>query len=332
MKLPSVEDLTEVFNSLASNGFDFLERAIQEVSSAPKFSVVHFSTGLELILKARLFEEHWSLIATQPHDMTWDGLNDGSQHTLGANDSLLTLEKLVGEPLKPARTAFSKAFNHRNRTLHFVPHEEPSLMMTEQLSAWYYLHKLLDGGWKDNFAVFADRVDSIESALLEHREYLKNKYDDIKNELKGHKSKDRLGICYICKFESVVVDDSKYAISYGKCQVCYSDGKTIRFDCGNFFPLDELPLECTCDARMHSLEYIAPRTKDEFNNQPQPWCSYCGNLSVVDLSTDKEHFRCLECAENFFSVERCEKCDALVAGRVSDESQFMGCVACQGSW
>ena len=328
MKLPSEENLTEVFNSLAKNGFDFLEQAIEEVSTKPKFSVVHFSTGLELLLKARLFMEHWSLIATTPHKATWTELTKEGGHTIGANDSLLTLEKLVGKPNKEARDAFSNAFNHRNRTLHFVPHEDQSQMVSEQFTAWYYLHKLLDGDWNNSFTNYTDRISSIESGLLGHRQFLQNKYDDIKNKLEAPKSKGRLGLCYICNFESVVVDDSKYSFFPGECQVCCWHGQTIRFDCGKLLPLEQLPLDCTCDAGSHSLEYIEPRTKDELNDPPQPWCLECGAQTIVDLPRNHEYL-CLECKELHLILGYCEKCFSVVAGGVSEDSMFLGCVACQ---
>ncbi len=61
------EELHEVFNALVNTGVDFFVRSARELTTEQEFSIAHFATGLELLLEARLFHEHWTLIATQPH-------------------------------------------------------------------------------------------------------------------------------------------------------------------------------------------------------------------------------------------------------------------------
>ena len=56
----------DIFDSLARNAFDFLERGIGEFDKAPKYSVIHFCAAVEMLLKARLMKEHWSLIVSKP--------------------------------------------------------------------------------------------------------------------------------------------------------------------------------------------------------------------------------------------------------------------------
>ena len=50
----------EIFDSLARNAFDFLNRAILDFAESPKYSVIHFCAAVEMLLKARLMCEHWS--------------------------------------------------------------------------------------------------------------------------------------------------------------------------------------------------------------------------------------------------------------------------------
>jgi hypothetical protein len=56
----------DVFDSLARNAFDFLEREIVEFDQASKYSVIHLYAAVEMLLKARLMREHWSLIVSKP--------------------------------------------------------------------------------------------------------------------------------------------------------------------------------------------------------------------------------------------------------------------------
>jgi len=56
----------DIFDSLTRNAFDFLERGISEFDKSPKYSVIHFCAAVEMLLKARLMKEHWSLIVSKP--------------------------------------------------------------------------------------------------------------------------------------------------------------------------------------------------------------------------------------------------------------------------
>ncbi|HEX4556398.1 MAG TPA: hypothetical protein VH249_20580 [Xanthobacteraceae bacterium] len=53
---------------LIENALDFLTRAIDEFEGAPKYSIIHFYAAIELFLKARLLDEHWSLIVSKEPD------------------------------------------------------------------------------------------------------------------------------------------------------------------------------------------------------------------------------------------------------------------------
>jgi hypothetical protein len=46
---------------ISESAFDFLESSVDEIKTHPKYSVIHFATAVELLLKARLIHEHWSL-------------------------------------------------------------------------------------------------------------------------------------------------------------------------------------------------------------------------------------------------------------------------------
>jgi hypothetical protein len=52
----------QIFEMLIRNALDFLEKSIDEFDKHPKFSLLHFCIGFELLLKTRLAYEHWALI------------------------------------------------------------------------------------------------------------------------------------------------------------------------------------------------------------------------------------------------------------------------------
>lgn len=53
-------------NELIKNAFDFLNRSIDVLEDHPKYSIIFFATSLELFIKAKLAEEHWTLIIENP--------------------------------------------------------------------------------------------------------------------------------------------------------------------------------------------------------------------------------------------------------------------------
>ena len=55
----------EILERLVENGLDFLHKAIDELKDHPKFSLIHFYSAVEHFLKARLMEEHWTLVISQ---------------------------------------------------------------------------------------------------------------------------------------------------------------------------------------------------------------------------------------------------------------------------
>jgi hypothetical protein len=66
MKTPAEQKVTPELlrDRLVANAIDFLRRAINEFKKDPKYSIIHFSAAVELLLKARLMAEHWSLVVS----------------------------------------------------------------------------------------------------------------------------------------------------------------------------------------------------------------------------------------------------------------------------
>ena len=58
--------MSERFDDVVRNAFDFLGRSIDELEKHPKYSVIHFYSAIELFVKARLLKEHWALIVMKP--------------------------------------------------------------------------------------------------------------------------------------------------------------------------------------------------------------------------------------------------------------------------
>ena len=60
--------------SLVENAFDFFLEAIESLQGQNtrkvKYAVLHLTSAVELVLKARLVKEHWTLICRDPSKVT----------------------------------------------------------------------------------------------------------------------------------------------------------------------------------------------------------------------------------------------------------------------
>lgn len=108
------------FKELAENGFDFFEKASEQLEKDPKYSVINFFTGIELLLKARLLWEHWTLVYTEPSTANIDGFSKGNFQSVSIDTAVQRLRNVVGAKISTrAVNAFNGIRQHRNQLMHF---------------------------------------------------------------------------------------------------------------------------------------------------------------------------------------------------------------------
>jgi hypothetical protein len=116
-----------IFESLARNAFDFLERAIDEFDKAPKYSVIHFCAAVEMLLKARLMKEHWSLIVSKPEQANLAKFMAGDFMSVTMDEARNRIRDIAGEEITDAAfNNFRVLANHRNKMIHFFHNEVDS--------------------------------------------------------------------------------------------------------------------------------------------------------------------------------------------------------------
>ena len=121
---------------LTKNAFDFLETGIMEFDDNPKYSIVHFSTAIEMFLKARLAHQDWKLLFSNQDKADWNKFKTGDFHAINteeANKIIKTTEpnnKLIID----AHISFRSLSNHRNKIIHFYHHGLESSQETKEKS------------------------------------------------------------------------------------------------------------------------------------------------------------------------------------------------------
>ena len=118
--------------NLMENGFDFLLSAAEsvqrgETARSLKDAVLHVANGTELLFKARLAGEHWSLIFSNPGDASHEKLAGEEFHSVDFEKAVERLEKIAMVQVDRATITHLKNLRKfRNKLTHFTAGLEPT--------------------------------------------------------------------------------------------------------------------------------------------------------------------------------------------------------------
>lgn len=341
--------------TLVANASEFIERATEEVESSPRFAVIHFATGIELLLKARLVIEHWVLIFALPERATRDALFRGDFRSVSSGAAMDRLGKILDAPLpKAAREAFESLAERRNRFIHFA---DPSQLaagaererlieaiVEEQIRAWYELHALLRGDWADDFAPYRTTIERLDRAMHEQRRFLNHKSERIADDLGAVRAGGgTVDECEACGF-TAVVEAARYGdLGVGLCRVCGRETRWLHIDRDGPIRVGEegtpLPPNTGPSVDVVDLaEHYAPwqRPEDHHSDPATAYCGACGFTvaqTVVPWEPGWEYdswepnrvvlappqWLCVNCLDvPDYSPSRCEWCGERVTGETGD--------------
>lgn len=337
------------FDSLVRNAFCFLRRAIEEFDESPKYSVIHFCAAVELLVKARLMQEHWSLIVAKPELADKEKFQKGEFVSVSLAEAKKRLQKIADEPIPDrAMARFLELAGHRNKSIHFYhdgmekDEKEMAKIEAEQCHSWFHLHGLLQR-WDKFFYPFSDEIDAVNRSMEKHRKYLSVKFVELGSVLDDYRAKGICpAICDVCGFQASVPKGDKKA-QLSSCLVCgYLDTK-VAFPCPGCAEPIALVLEgfSTCDACGFNIkpEHVVDglldhdsahhAIKDGDHGASLANCGSCdGYQSVIKRGSG---YFCTKCFELFRKVEGCEWCGEPSTGDMED-SYGIGCGQCEGQW
>lgn len=345
-QVESIIDANKLFDNLVINGLDFLKYASEELKNQPKYSLVHFCTGLELFLKARLMLEHWSLIVVKIEDADYTKFQAGKCQSVSISQAIDRLEKIANEPFSKAELqAYYKVRDHRNQVMHFFPVEtssssiskEITSIVAEQCRAWYFLDNRLRSIWSDHFGKHLSAISLIREKIHENRSYLQVKFDKLKPAIEACISDGGEIInCHICEFNAVEVTKNYGPLWTKNCRVCENCFLILRLECPKCSSLvfinDIDGEECTKCGKNIDLEVLLSiygPDEDPKEDSRKGYCGYCeyhSNMSVIPVV---DTFLCLNCLETSFSIEQCSYCGEQVMGIDQADSSAFGCMRCK---
>ena len=338
----------DIFDSLARNAFDFLGRAIDDFDKAPKYSVIHFCAAVEMLLKARLMMEHWSLIVSKPEQANLAKFMAGDFASVTMDEARSRIRDIAGEDIADdAFNSFRALANHRNKMIHFFHAdvekngEAKAKIVAEHCRSWFHLHRLLNR-WDGYFRGFRDDIAQADRAMKAHRKYLSAKYKALKPDLDAaRKAGNKPKACSACGFKAAVPDALDDQIASLRCLVCDHTEIQVEIDCPHCNQPIVIANEgyATCEhcaaaidsddladaLANHDAVHMAIADGDD-RWEPANCASCDGHHTVVKRG---DIYFCANCFDWTDHVERCEWCNEPNTGDM-EHSYFAGCCVCDG--
>jgi hypothetical protein len=339
------EEVRDLWTRLVESAFDFFERAIAEHGASPKYAVLHLAASVELFLKARLMAEHWTLIIAPETDPQFDQLRNGDFESVTPAQALKRLSGVLpadAHVCKEAQCEFKSLMKERNKIAHFF---HPTLhdsspatdILQRQCRVWFHIHRLLGTVWSDIFRDSSGRLAKLNQTMKGESKFLAAVFDSIKHDLDNLKQKGSsiLG-CPACGFDALVVTDVDGVFKDLLCKVCDLGERVLLVDCpechkkGVALRSGDGACECGHDFSPEELaDLLHAHLPGERGHMPGSiHCPECYRDTVFELG---DGYACLHCFQTFDEIGSCKWCSSFVAGGVSEDSYWIGCVLCDGN-
>ena len=292
--------------TVLENGLDFILSAIKNLSIANeastdevakkrliKYSLLHLSSGIELVFKYRLLQENWTYVFADMNKARKKALQTGELKSVDSETIIERLENLCDINLSDSdKLDLKNLRKRRNKAEHFEVNEhilsvESSIhksisILMKFIAEHYDIEEL----GEEELQLFTEIKDAMRG-LTKH-------YDDAK--LLAQKELEQSGasavICPECKEEFLVIDDNDV-----KCYFCGYDesGETAADDYinnvlgidaystikdGGKYPLYTCP-ECGDESLVYDYENgiaICFCCGHKCGTDELSFCNYCGTV------------------------------------------------------
>ncbi|MFD0727590.1 hypothetical protein [Lysobacter brunescens] len=347
--------MSERFDDVVRNAFDFLGRSIDELEQHPKYSVIHFYSAIELFVKARLLKEHWALTVAKPEQADRTKFQRGDFQSVGLREANERLAKIAADGLlEEELKCFDGLRQERNQMVHFahasqgdgaVAAKELDRIVSDHAKGWLYLRRLLSGRWKDHFDAHAEKISELDLRMREQTKSLERKFMLLTDDISAARGAGRhfMG-CPSCGFESFEVSELVW-IGLAKCLTCGYASVVVTLncvneECGKSILIDDA-YECCrlCDhvyspavveALIENESLIEFQRPHDVDRSAWANCGECeGYESAAHLKTGE--WFCTECFSLFDEdeIDACEWCGSLTSA-LPEESMISGCYQCGG--
>lgn len=167
-------------HSLLENALDFVDRAIDEVRGRQgeleqenKYAALFLASGIEILVKARLVREHWSLVFEDPASASLALFGSGDFVSVQASKVIKRLNNIAD--LNVEFEQAHKLFGLRNRLIHFAPSPHGNAARTVLAGGLSFVATFLEEHLKEH--LLEDELKIVEAA----QEKINITYSDLKD-------------------------------------------------------------------------------------------------------------------------------------------------------
>lgn len=213
--------------TLVENAEDFLLEAVKYAkASSPrdwKYAVLHLWSAVELLLKALLEKEHWSLLFEDVDAASRKKLREGSFQTVRFDTALDRIRGIVGVEIDQKDLRYLKRLRDlRNRATHFEAKlnvEQAKSLVARGISVFLnleqrYLHETPDRSLELE----------INQALQDFQKYVDERLRELEHELGGSERPHRwFRTCPSCTQETLVARDETVVCLFCGEELAFAD-------------------------------------------------------------------------------------------------------------
>ncbi|WP_148001717.1 hypothetical protein [Streptomyces sp. adm13(2018)] len=319
------------------NGLDYLLSVTEHLAGKPKprdlkYAILHLAAATEVLFKARLQQEHWSLVFENPRDATRSRFEAADFISCGSEEALDRLEKIAGLDITQTGSTkgdLARLIKWRNALQHYgliavqvdgkgtqAVYAHAVEKLAANLLAFLIpfvrehlrpkvIHRK-PGEWN-----FDAEIAKVTAGLANIEKYLEFRWAKLLPELEP--LKDSTVTCPLCKQPALVVDGNS------DCRFCETQVRRS----------DHIALEYVSEIQGLDLH-------THYKDGGEDLVLECPDCGVDALVTDVEFvsgrtiaFLCFACASEFEELDFCTSCSKPI--EEGDEDGHGMCEDCFGA-
>jgi hypothetical protein len=175
-------------SGLADSAFDFLEKAILETTTKEgkhyKFAVLDLFTAVELMLKERLVQEHWTFVFQDLDQATENRYHTGDFKSVDFASSLKRLNNISSVKFPDDHTKHLESLKKlRNRVQHFHAPITADIAIPHLANVTNVLLRFVESQLPKVLYAKRDQIKEIYIAISSFEEYIRIRMKAIKGKL-----------------------------------------------------------------------------------------------------------------------------------------------------
>lgn len=307
---------------VVENGLDYLRHGLEDLGEEPpayKYAALHLFCAIEVLVKARLIREHWSLACERADNVSLASFEAGDVKTVDPTAGLNRLRKAVGLEIVQRHMDSVEALRKmRNRAAHlaFVGTDDVAarvgLGRGLDFAVWFLAEHIRPGAPDREVVLIEETLDEVRDALAGIEDFVKERLISIAQDLQNAAvllccprcgqdaltpRSDQGPGCLFCLWDS---DGEEGAEEY-LAAVMGLSSHTVISD-GGEWPIDYCP-NCETHAFVGSVDIVKDASKDLANMHdpyvpPAYLCFACSYLA-----THLEIDRCSSCGRTMPAAE-----------------------------